>query len=96
MEVKELQKVFGQLRQIQENLEKQFGSIAVEASSGNGIVTVKMDARKQVIDLRIAPQAFEGTQETLQELLRVAVNEASRLVDERIAQLSAAQGFPAG
>jgi len=55
----------------------------VEASSGGGTVTVKMDGRKQVLSMKIDPEALKsGDVEMLQDLVTAAVNEAARKVDE--------------
>ncbi len=86
MEVKALQQMLTQFRQMQENLQKQVESVHVEASAGGGMVTVKMNGQKQVTDLRIDPEVFSGKdQELLQDLVRAAVNEAGRRVDEELA-----------
>jgi DNA-binding YbaB/EbfC family protein len=85
MEVKALQQILSQFRQMQENLQKQVETVNVEASAGGGMVTVKMNGQKQVTDLRIDPEVFSGKdQELLQDLVRAAVNEASRRVDEEL------------
>jgi DNA-binding YbaB/EbfC family protein len=61
-------------------------SVAVEASAGGGMVTVKMNGQKQVLDVKIEPDVFASKdQEMLQDLVRAAVNEASRRVDEELA-----------
>jgi hypothetical protein len=61
--------------------------VAVEASAGGGMVTVKMNGQKQIVDLRIEPEVFASKdQEMLQDLVRAAVNEASRRVDEELAK----------
>jgi nucleoid-associated protein EbfC len=85
MEVKALQQILSQFRQMQESLQKQVETVNVEASAGGGMVTVKMNGQKQVTDLRIDPEVFSGKdQELLQDLVRAAVNEASRRVDEEL------------
>lgn len=86
MEVKALQQMLTQFRQMQETLQKQIDAVQVEASSGGGMVTVKMNGQKVVTDVRIEPEVFTAKdQEMLQELVRSAVNEASRRVDEALA-----------
>jgi len=61
-------------------------SVTVEASAGGGMVTVKMNGQKQVVDVRIEPDVFASKdQEMLQDLIRAAVNEAGRRVDEELA-----------
>ena len=86
MEVKALQQMLSQFRQMQENLQKQVESVHVEASAGGGMVSVKMNGQKQVTEVRIDPDVFSSKdQELLQELVRAAVNEAARRVDDELA-----------
>jgi DNA-binding YbaB/EbfC family protein len=85
MEVNAIQQMLSRLRQVQEDLQQQVNAVAVEASAGGGMVTVKMNGQKQIVDLRIEPEVFAGKdQEMLQDLIRAAVNEASRRVDEEL------------
>ena len=86
MEVKALQQILSQFRQIQENLQKQVDEMHVEASAGGGMVVVKMNGQKQVTEVRIEPEIFAGKDvELLQDLIRAALNEASRRVDDELA-----------
>ncbi len=86
MEVKALQQMLSQFRQIQENLQKQVAAVQVEASAGGGMVIVKMNGQKQVTQVRIDPEVFKSKdQEMLQDLILAAVNEACRRVDEELA-----------
>src|ERR1700676_4093352 len=85
MEVKAPQQILTQFRQMQENLQKQVETVHVEASAGGGMVTVKMNGQKQLTEIRIDPDIFAGKdQELLQDLVRAAVNEAGRRVDEEL------------
>ena len=85
MEVKALQQILTQFRQMQENLQKQVDVVNVEASAGGGMVTVKMNGQKQLTEVHIDPEVFSGKdQDLLQDLVRAAVNEASRRVDEEL------------
>jgi DNA-binding YbaB/EbfC family protein len=85
MEVKALQQILTQFRQMQEGLQKQVETVSVEASAGGGMVAVKMNGQKQLTEIRIDPEVFAGKdQELLQDLVRAAVNEASRRVDEEL------------
>jgi nucleoid-associated protein EbfC len=71
--------------------------VAVEASAGGGMVTVKMNGQKQVLEVKIEKEVFAGKDhEMLQDLVRAAVNEASRRVDEELANQmkSMAGGLP--
>ncbi len=83
MEVSALQQMLSRLRQVQEDLQRQVNSVTVEASAGGGMVTVKMNGQKQIVDVRVEKEVFASKdQEMLQDLVRAAVNEASRRVDE--------------
>jgi nucleoid-associated protein EbfC len=87
MEVKALQQMLAQFRQVQEKLEKQLDGLSVEASAGGGMVSVKMNGQKQLTELRIEPDVFKSKdQEMLQELILAAVNEANRRVDEELSK----------
>ena len=86
MEVNAIQQMLSRLRQVQEDLQKQVNSVTVEATAGGGMVAVKMNGQKQVVDVRIEPDVFASKDhEMLQDLVRAAVNEASRRVDEELA-----------
>jgi nucleoid-associated protein EbfC len=85
MEVNALQQMLSRLKQVQEDLQRQVNSVAVEASAGGGMVVVRMNGQKQLVDVRIEPDIFANKdQEMLQDLVRAAVNEASRRVDEEL------------
>ena len=78
-----LQELMSQAKQQYEVLQKKMEQTVVEASSGGGSVTVKMDGRKQVVALAIDPEAVKaGDVEMLQDLVMAALNEASRKVDQ--------------
>ena len=85
MEVKALQQILTQFRQMQENLQRQVETVNVDASAGGGMDNVRMNGQKQVTEIRIDPEVFAGKdQELLQDLVRTAVNEAGRRVDEEL------------
>jgi len=86
MEVGALQQMLSRFRQMQEDLQRQVNAVTVEASAGGGMVIVKMNGQKQVLDLKIEAEVFASKdQEMLQDLVRAAVNEASRRVDDELA-----------
>ncbi len=62
------------------------------------MVVVKMNGQKEVVEVRIDPELLQSRDvEMLQEMIRSAVNEASRRVDEEIAnQMRNAAGGLAG
>lgn len=78
-----LQELMSQAKQQAEMLQKKMEQTVVEASSGGGTVTVKMDGRKQVLAVKIDPEAVKaGDVEMLQDLVMAALNEAVRKVDQ--------------
>jgi hypothetical protein len=50
------------------------------------MVTVKMNGQKRITELRVEPEVFAGRDaEMLQDLIVAAVNDATRRVDEEMA-----------
>lgn len=85
MDISGMQQMLVQFTQMREKLEKQIEQVHVEASAGGGMVTVRMNGKKQVTDVRLDPNVFgEKDPEMLQDLVRAAVNEAGRRVDEEL------------
>jgi len=80
-----LQDLMSQAKQHYETLQKKMQETVVEASSGGGSVVVKMDGRKQVLAVKIDPEAVKaGDIEMLQDLVTAAVNEAGRKIDQEM------------
>jgi nucleoid-associated protein EbfC len=80
-----LQDLMSKAKSQYEALQKKMQETIVEASSGGGTVTAKMDGRKQLLSLRIDPEAVKsGDVEMLQDLVLAAVNEAARKVDAQM------------
>src|SRR5206468_10835896 len=78
-----IQDLMSQAKQQYEVLQKKMQETVVEGSAGGGTVTVKMDGRKQVLSIKIDPEAVKaGDLEMLQDLVTAAVNGAGRKVDE--------------
>jgi DNA-binding YbaB/EbfC family protein len=68
-----------------EALQKKMQETVVEATSGGGAITAKMDGRKQLLSLRIDAEAVKsGDVEMLQDLILAAVNEAARKIDAQM------------
>jgi nucleoid-associated protein EbfC len=87
MEVKALQQMLTQFKQMQESLQQQVNSVNVEASAGGEMVVIQMNGQKIVTSVRIEPEVFAGKdQEMLQDLITAAFNDASRRVDDELAR----------
>ena len=80
-----MKEMMGQAKQMQEQVERKLAETVVEASSGGGVVTVRMNGKKEVLRLKIEPSAVGSAGsdlELLEDLIIAAVNEAGRRADE--------------
>lgn len=80
-----MKEMMGQAKQMQEQVERKLAETVVEASSGGGVVTVRMNGKKEVLRLKIEPSAVGSAGsdlELLEDLIMAAVNEAGRRADE--------------
>src|SRR5215469_15397286 len=81
----DLQELMSQAKRQYETLQRKMQETVVEGSAGGGTVTVKMDGRKQVLSVKIDPEAVKsGDVEMLQDLVAAAVNGAGKKVDESV------------
>ncbi|HLJ88212.1 MAG TPA: YbaB/EbfC family nucleoid-associated protein [Candidatus Angelobacter sp.] len=79
---RQIQEMLEQAQKQAQELQQKMKQTVIEASSGGGSVTIKMNGQKQVLETRIAKDALEsGDIEMLQDLITAAVNEAVRRVD---------------
>lgn len=94
-----MQAVMKQAQQMQQKLQEEVAQIRVEASSGGGMVTVRMDGQKNVLGVKIDPEVA-GDVEMLQDMVMAAVNEAAKKVDEETRQkmsgMLGGMGLPPG
>ena len=82
-----IQQMMKQAQQMQEKLQKQMTELRVDATAGGGMVTVVMNGNKQVLSLKIDPEAVSKEDvEMLQDLILAAINDAHRKVDEALSQ----------
>ncbi len=83
-----IQEMLGQAKQMQDEMQQKLATTIVEASSGGGAVSVKMNGKKEILKLTIDPAAvasLTGTSpdvEMLEDLIAAAVNEAGRRAEE--------------
>jgi|SRR6516164_6554192 DNA-binding YbaB/EbfC family protein len=78
-----IQDMLSQARQQAEKIQETMKQTVVEASSGGGSVSVKMNGQKQVLNVVIDPEVVKsGDIEMLQDLVTAAVNAASQKVDD--------------
>jgi DNA-binding YbaB/EbfC family protein len=78
-----IQELMSQAKKQYETLQKKMEETVIEATSGGGSVTVKMDGRKQVLGIKIDPEIVkDGDIEMIQDLVTAAVNGAGKKVDD--------------
>jgi len=66
-----------------QDLQQKMKQTVVEASSGGGTVTVKMNGQKHVLETKIDPEAIRGGDvEMIEDLVTAAFNAAAQKVDE--------------
>ena len=82
MNIKQLMK---QAQQMQDQMQRQMASINVEGSAGGGMVKASMSGNKELLSITIDKQVVDPQDvEMLQDLVKAAVNEAARKVDEEM------------
>lgn len=80
MNIKQLMK---QAQQMQEQMQRQMASIEVEGTSGGGMVKATMSGGKELLSIVIDKEAVDPNDvDMLQDLVKAAVNEAARKVDD--------------
>lgn len=88
--VRQAQKMQEEMEKVQSELEDK----TVEATAGGGMVTVTANGKKEIVSLKINPEAVDPEDvETLEDLVTVAVNDAIKQADEMMAEgMSAVTG----
>ncbi len=78
-----MQKLMKQAQEMQERLQRELAETIVEASVGGGMVTVRLSGHKQLVSVKIDPEAMDPKDPTmLEDLIVAAVNEAGRKLEE--------------
>ena len=92
-----MKEMMSQAKQMQEQMEQKLSATVVEAEAGAGMVSVRMNGRKELLRLKIEPTAMGSNAsdlELLEDLITAAVNEAGRRADE--AMKSSVSGMMSG
>jgi DNA-binding YbaB/EbfC family protein len=87
MDMSKLQEMMGQAQHMQQQMEGKLATTTAEATSGGGLVTARVNGRKELLRLKLDPNvmsAASGDLEMLEDLITAAVNEAGRKVDEQV------------
>jgi DNA-binding YbaB/EbfC family protein len=90
-----IEKMMKDLQRMQTKLQGEIETLEVEATSGGGVVTVRMNGRKDVLGLTLSADAITPDDPgMLQDLIVAAINEAGRKVDAEIERKT--QGLAGG
>ena len=82
MNIKQLMK---QAQQMQDQMQRQMAAIRVEGTAGGGMVKAEMSGNKELLSITIDKEAVDPNDvEMLQDLVKAAINEAARKVDEEM------------
>ena len=77
--------MLAQAQQMQETMDLHLSQTIVEADAGGGAVSVRMNGKKELLSLTIAPSAASAAASDLsllEDLIVAAVNSAARKADE--------------
>jgi nucleoid-associated protein EbfC len=78
-----MRQLMKQAQEMQERLQRELAETIVEASVGGGMVTVRLSGHKQLVSVKIDPEAMDPKDPTmLEDLIVAAVNEAGRKLEE--------------
>jgi nucleoid-associated protein EbfC len=88
-------KMMKDLQKMQSKLMADMETLEVEGSAGGGVVSARMNGKKELLSLKLSADAVTPDDLGLMEdLIVAAVNEASRKVDEEVQRLT--QGMTGG
>ena len=80
--IKQAQKMQEEMLKAQESL----GEQVIETSVGGGAVSVKVNGKKEIMEIKLSPEAVDPDDvEMLEDMIVSAVNEALRKADEAAA-----------
>jgi len=88
-------KMMKDLQNMQARLQEQMDVLDIEASAGGGVVTARMNGKKELLSLKFTTEAITPEDpDMMGDLVVAAVNEAGRKVDEEIQKIT--QGMAGG
>jgi DNA-binding YbaB/EbfC family protein len=85
MDFNQMGEMLQQAQAMQQQMEERLAASIVEADAGGGAVTARMNGKKHLLSVRIAPTAASaaaGDITLLEDLVVAAVNAAERKADE--------------
>ena len=80
-----LEKMMKDLQRMQSKLQDEIETLEVEATSGGGVVTARMNGKKDLVGLTLTADAVTPDDLGLmQDLILAAINEAGRKIDAEL------------
>lgn len=80
-----MMKMMREAQKMQEKLQAELAEMRIEASAGGGVVTATVNGSKELLELKLSPEAVDPDDvEMLQDLIIAAVSEAQRRVDDAV------------
>jgi nucleoid-associated protein EbfC len=76
-----MQSMMKQAQQMQQRMQEEIAKIRVEGSAGGGMVTVSLDGNKNLLSVKIDPEAASDV-EMLQDMILAAFNDAMKKVEQ--------------
>jgi DNA-binding YbaB/EbfC family protein len=90
-----MNKMMKDLQRMQAQMQQDIEALDVEGTAGGGVVTARMNGRKQLLSLKLSPEAVTpGDVEMMEDLIVAAVNEAGRKTDQEVERITT--GLTAG
>ncbi len=88
-------KMMKNLQKMQAKMQEEIEALEIEGSSGGGVVTARMNGKKQLLSIKLSPDAVTPDDlELMEDLVVAAVNEAGKMVDQEVERMT--QGMAAG
>jgi DNA-binding YbaB/EbfC family protein len=90
-----IEKMMKDLQRMQSKLQDEIETLEVEATSGGGVVTARMNGKKDLVGLTLTAEAITPDDPgMMQDLIIAAINEAGRKIDAELQRKT--QGLAGG
>ncbi len=88
-------KMMKDLQAMQTKMQEELDTLEIEGTAGGGVVTARMNGKKQLLSIKLAPEAITPDDtELMEDLVVAAVNEAGKQIDAEVERMT--QGLTAG
>jgi DNA-binding YbaB/EbfC family protein len=80
-----MRQLLKQAQEMQDRMQRELGDTYTDASVGGGMVSVQMNGHKQLLALKIDPEAIDPEEPgMLEDLIIAAYNEGARKMDDTL------------